>query len=84
MPAKGRILENTLNDKAAKDPSTKPTKPTTKAAIRLDSLVSSHNHETGASIIAIEEVNAAKNNKTKNKAPNTKPPDVWEKAIGNA
>ena len=84
IPPIGLISESTLNDKAAKDPRRKPTKPTVIADILLESRVSSQSHDTGASIIAIDEVNAAKNSRTKNRAPNINPPAVCEKAIGSA
>ena len=69
IPPRGLISENTLNDNAAKDPKTKPAAPTVIADIQRDNFVSSHNHDTGASIIAIDDVKAAKKSKIKNKAP---------------
>ena len=65
MPPRGLMSENTLKDSAAMEPKIKPTAPTVSADIRRDNFVSSHNQDTGASIIAIDDVKAAKNSKIK-------------------
>ena len=75
-PDMGRTSDSKLNERAASEPNKKPTKPAVTAAMRLDKLVSSLNQETGASIIAMDDVSAAKNSNIKKTAPKINPPAV--------
>ena len=71
-----RTTESKLNERAASEPNKKPTKPTVTTPMRLDKLVSSLSQETGASIIAMDDVSAAKNSNIKKTAPKINPPAV--------